>query len=167
MTPARQPLAAAQAARADAVIGIFQRLWPQCFSVYQRRCCPLAIGIDRALLAQLASVISSGRISETDVKLALSRYVGADGYLENCIGGRERVGLDGKPVGAAVSERDAVQARGRLAGRRKRKLERLAAQQKTGAAEQHICELKVGTEGGRAEAGLSATGTEIAATLVR
>ena len=43
MTAARQrPLTAAQAARADQVIAVFQRLWPQCFAVYERRRRPLS-----------------------------------------------------------------------------------------------------------------------------
>jgi sRNA-binding protein len=48
----------------------------------------------------------------------------------------EHARVDGRPAGV-VTERKAGSARGRIAKRRKQKLEHRAAQQKTGADEQH------------------------------
>src|SRR5262245_27137705 len=116
-----------QIARANAVIERLERLWPQAFSVYERRRKPLAIGIDRALLAACAPAIAKGMISAADIKAALARYVGADGYLFALARpGAERVDLAGKPVGA-VAAKDAERARKILAQRRERRAQRKAA----------------------------------------
>jgi ProP effector len=121
MTTARQPpLAAAQAARADQIIDALARLWPNCFAVYERRRRPLAIGIDQALFVQLELAIRSGHVTETDVRLALQRYVGANGYLDKCIAGAQRVGIDGKPAGV-VTEQQAARARNIVAKRAARR----------------------------------------------
>jgi sRNA-binding protein len=166
MTDVRQPpLTAAQAARADAVIFALTKLWPQCFSVYEPRRRPLMIGIDKVLMAQMEPAIKAGRISETDIRHALQRYVNASGYLRwRAIIGSPRIGLTGLAAGPVVTEAEARSARRRLAQRSKQKLERRAARaRENGAGKQHICELKVGAKGGcSAEGGLSATGMEAA-----
>ena len=90
---APQPPTAAQAARANAVISAFARLWPRCFFVYERRRRPLQIGIDKVLIDQLQPAIKAGRISETDLRLALCLYTRADGYLDHCsVCGNARIG---------------------------------------------------------------------------
>ncbi len=159
MTAVRPPhLTSAQAARADAVIAVLNRLWPKCFYVFERQRPPLMIGIDKVLLDQMAPAIQAGRISEYDIKLALRCYTGADGYLEHiAIINNVRIALDGSPIGF-VTEHQARRARWQITKRRKQKLER------TNAPDERNALMDVGTEGvGRAEGGLSATGMEISA----
>ena len=152
MTAARRPpFTPAQIVRADAVIAALARLWPQCFAVYERRRRPLAIGIDKVVIEQMAPAIKAGRISEADIKMALRCYVGATGYLRGrAIIGNPRIGLDGQAAGPAVTEADARSARRMLAQRSKKKLERNGARQKGGADEQPNEELFVDEKGAAA-----------------
>ena len=149
MTAARRvPLTAAQVHRADAVIAALSRVWPACFQVYEPRRRPLAIGIDKVVIEQMAPAIKAGRISEADIKMALRCYVGATGYLRGrAIIGNPRIGLDGQAAGPAVTEADARSARRMLAQRSKKKLERNGARQKGGADEQPNEELFVDEKG--------------------
>lgn len=118
---APQPLTAAQAARANQVIAAFARLFPRCFHVYERRRRPLMLGIDKVLIGQMEPAIKAGRISESDVKLALRLYTLADGYLDHCsVCGNVRIGLHGQPIGT-VTEEHARRARELLSRRRARR----------------------------------------------
>jgi sRNA-binding protein len=72
------------AARANAVIGALSELWPHTFVVCERRRKPLALGIDKALLAAAEPAISADAVTVKDIKAALRRYVSAEGYLRAC-----------------------------------------------------------------------------------
>jgi len=118
----KRRLTVEQTQRADAVIFAFAKLWPSCFQVFQRRRHPLMIGIAEALIAQMEPVIKAGRISESDIRLALVRYTGATSYLQCCsIVGDDRIDLGGQTVGA-VTKLQAKSARGRIAKRKARRV---------------------------------------------
>jgi ProP effector len=98
-------------------------LWPQCFSVYERRRRPLKIGINADLLGY--------GYSREAIGPALRFYVGAPGYLFALKAGADRVDLDGNVVGK-VTDDEAAHAKEQLAKRRER-LEARRQQQEAAA----------------------------------
>ena len=85
-----------RASRASAVIGALCQLWPRTFAFYERKRKPLALGIHTALLV-------AGTVTVKDIKRALARYTGANGYRRNIRAGAGRLNLWGKIVGVVTS----------------------------------------------------------------
>jgi hypothetical protein len=63
-------MAEGEVARADQVVMALARLWPRVFFVDEEKRRPLAIGIGKLLLDQMAPAIAVGRISAADITLA-------------------------------------------------------------------------------------------------
>ena len=59
------------AARSRVVIETLARLWPHCFSVFERNRRPLKLGIHIDLIEACASAIAAGAVSEIDLRNAL------------------------------------------------------------------------------------------------
>ena len=97
-------------------------MWPHTFVVCERRRKPLALGIDKALLAAAEPAISADAVTVKVLKAALRRYVSAEGYLRACRrAGTARIDLTADIAGT-VTEREANFARQMLAQRRRKKL---------------------------------------------
>jgi ProP effector len=92
-----------------ALITLLAERWPKCFSVYERRRRPLKIGIHRDVIAALGDAVTAIELSS-----ALGVYCANASYLRSMVPGTIRIDLDGNPAGA-VTEDEAVGARGRLA----------------------------------------------------
>jgi sRNA-binding protein len=101
--------------RLGEIIELLSKKWPNCFSVYEKRRRPLAIGIHKEVITSL-----DGVADETAIGSALAFYVGNSCYLGRIRADRERIGLDGKPAGVVTTEeeRNATQ---RLMARKRRK----------------------------------------------
>jgi sRNA-binding protein len=98
---------------------------------------PLALGIHAALLDALEPAIRAGTITAKDVKPALARHTGADGYLRNMRAGVGRIDLAGR-IMTTVTKDEAQHARQildqRRPERRAAKHQSLTAQKKTRCA---------------------------------
>ena len=92
-----------RASRASAVIGALCQLWPRTFAFYERKRKPLALGIHTALLVAVEPAIVAGTVTVKDIKRALARYTGANGYRRNIRAGAGRLNLWGKIVGVVTS----------------------------------------------------------------
>jgi sRNA-binding protein len=103
-------LTAVQIERADKVIEALHRLWPSCFKVGEAHRHPLMIGMYDTLKVRLEPMITKGRISETDLKIALRRYTTGVGYLKACRTGKWRIDLSGHRSGA-VTRKQAYHSR--------------------------------------------------------
>jgi ProP effector len=93
------------AARRDqvaAVIELLAKIWPACFSIYEKRRKPLKVGIRLDILAGL-----DGAITPKELKRALRWYVSNEFYRARVVVGAERVGLDGEPAGPVTPEQSA------------------------------------------------------------
>jgi sRNA-binding protein len=106
--------------RVQATLKIFQQRWPALFD--RSLVLPLEIGIDDCIGAVLA-----GTVSKSHLRDALKHWTSRDGYLLALTrSGAMRVSLAGQLV-ADVTEKEREHARGRLAGRyRRRQLQRQA-----------------------------------------
>ena len=87
--------------------------WPCCFFANPRHRKPLKIGIADDIMA--AGVLTTDELSRT-----LRIYTGHIRYLEACVAGASRIGLDGAPAGE-VSPAAAQHARSRAEAARKRR----------------------------------------------
>jgi ProP effector len=83
-------------------------LYPACFAVFQERRKPLKVGIREEVIAALA-----GAATAKEITLALRFYTANIWYLNACVEGAERIGLDGKASGQ-VSAEEADHAKQRL-----------------------------------------------------
>jgi ProP effector len=83
---------------AHEIIATLAKIWPRCFSVFERRRRPLAIGIRNAILA---SGITG--IDEAMLAIALGTYTSNSGYLASLQAGAPRIGLDGTAAGTVTA----------------------------------------------------------------
>jgi ProP effector len=95
-------MSSAELARIHQTIALLAQRWPKCFAVLDRRR-PLKVGIDRDIAA------AAPDIEPADLTNALRYYVSNIGYLNACVVGAPRVGLEGEVCGS-ISERDAQHA---------------------------------------------------------
>lgn len=78
--------------------------FPACFSVFEGRRKPLAIGIHLDILAALGDAVTADELG-----LVLRCYVANKVYRSHLIAGATRYGLNGQPAGI-VTEKEAVRA---------------------------------------------------------
>ena len=97
----------------DATIELLCARFPACFAMLQYRRRPLKIGIADDILA-------AGVLTNDELSLTLRVYTGHIRYLETCVAGVSRIGLDGEPAGEEVSPAAAAHARVRAEAARKR-----------------------------------------------
>jgi ProP effector len=84
--------------------------FPQCFlRLDSRSRPPLKIGIHLDIIAAMPELLAA------DVRNTLRLYTGDAKYLSGCTEGKDRIGLDGQPVGA-VTAAEAAHCRDSLAG---------------------------------------------------
>jgi ProP effector len=81
------------------LITLFAERWPRCFSVYEQRRRPLAVGIHAEIIASL-----EGIAGEAEIRRALSYYVRNPKYRKTLKVGSARIGLDGEPAGVVTEE---------------------------------------------------------------
>jgi ProP effector len=115
MLPDKDTKPPARDAAVDAAIRLLAETWPACFSVYERRRRPLALGIHHGILAAL-----DGAVTPQELRRALRFYVGNTYYLRMMIAGAARIDLDGCPAGT-VSAEEAATAAARLATHKRRR----------------------------------------------
>lgn len=96
----------------DTALPVLIERWPRCFFAHPRNRRPLKIGIADDILA-------AGVLTNDELSLTLRVYTGHIRYLETCIAGVSRIGLDGEPAGE-VSLAAAAHARVRAEVARKR-----------------------------------------------
>jgi sRNA-binding protein len=106
---------------AGATIARLAERFPACFSIYEARCRPLAIGIHQHIRLALA-----GEISPAELSLALRRYTGSVGYLRGMRRCAPRIDIDGQTAGVVTAE-EAQHAKDRLAAMKQKRVERLSA----------------------------------------
>src|SRR3954452_5814383 len=97
----------------DKALHVLIERWPCCFFAHPRNRRPLKIGIADDILA-------AGVFTKDDLTLTLRVYTGHVRYLEACVAGVSRIGLDGKPAGD-VNAGAAAHARIRAEAARKRR----------------------------------------------
>jgi sRNA-binding protein len=86
---------------AEKLIADFAARWPYCFSVYEKRRRPLAIGIHEQIISAL-----DGVASRREIKLALAFYTRNLKYLAALKAGVARIGLDGQPTGVVTAKEE-------------------------------------------------------------
>ena len=97
----------------DTALPVLIERWPRCFFAHPRNRRPLKIGIADDILA-------AGVLTNDELSLTLRVYTGHIRYLETCVAGVSRIGLDGEPAGEEVSPAAAAHARVRAEAARKR-----------------------------------------------
>jgi sRNA-binding protein len=90
--------------------------WPACFSVYERRRRPLALGIHHHILAVL-----DGALTPQELRRALRYYVGNTWYLRAIVAGAAGIGLDGCSASTVSVEEAAAGAVRPASYKRKRR----------------------------------------------
>lgn len=89
------------------VLNLLAAKWPKCFHLYEMRRQPLAIGIDRDIMAAL-----DGAVSPAELYNALRCYTGGNKvYRNRLIVGAVRIGLDGQPAGVVTEKQAAFAAK--------------------------------------------------------
>ena len=84
--------------QAHDIIAALSEFFPAAFTVYERRRPPLKVGIREDIAASLA-----GAITLAELRLALSHYCHALGYLLACKEGAPRIGLNGQVAGVVTA----------------------------------------------------------------
>jgi sRNA-binding protein len=105
---------------AHEVIGLLAERFPQTFFIFEQRRRPLALRIDHDI-----NIALNGALSKAELSAGLRHYCGNSGYLQACVAGAARIGLNGEPAGV-VTEGEAEHARAILIGRRKKTALRIA-----------------------------------------
>jgi len=119
IAPPKQALAGrGPPARREAIaaaIALLAKLYPKCFSVYERKRKPLRVGIHANLLAAL-----DGALTPAGLHAALRFYVGNPAYLRAMLCGAWRIDLDGQVAGVVTldEEAHAKAALGRIKAKR-------------------------------------------------
>ena len=124
------------------LVSELSELWPQCFSVYERRRKPLKVGVRDDLVAYGYDVRVIGA--------ALRYYTASSGYLYTLKPGAMRVDLDGKPAGV-VGDNEAAFAKEQLVKRRERQ-EARRQQQQAGAKAAAFASLRAAAAARKARA---------------
>jgi sRNA-binding protein len=71
-----------------------------------RRASSSRAGNDPSRFGITADIIRATEIAPANLEAALKQYVGETKYLERLRAGKDRVGLDGKPVGKVTEEHE-------------------------------------------------------------
>jgi ProP effector len=81
------------------ILELLAERFPACFSVYENRRRPLAVGIHAEILVAL-----DGALAAADLGLALRVYTSNAVYRSKLRAGAVRIGLDGEPAGVVTPE---------------------------------------------------------------
>jgi ProP effector len=76
------------------VIEALAERWPRCFALLEQHRRPLKNGIRADILAA-----GHGVVTADEIKFALRHYCGSVTYLQACVGGADRINLDGEVAG--------------------------------------------------------------------
>jgi ProP effector len=107
--------------QAHDIIAALSEFFPAAFTVYERRRPPLKVGIREDIAASLA-----GAITLAELRLALSHYCHALGYLLACKEGAPRIGLNGQVAGVVTAD-EAAHAQALVADLRCKRTARVAS----------------------------------------
>jgi ProP effector len=82
----------------EATLRVLVERWPKCFAVDEKQRRPLKIGIGEEI---------AGILTDIDVSVALALYTRSPSYIEACVAGAVRIGLDGEPAGTVTAQQAA------------------------------------------------------------
>jgi ProP effector len=96
----------------EALVLAFQKLWPQCFAIYEMRRRPLKLGIHIDLICS-----SLHDFDNDQIKIGLRFYVSNSEYLKKVKVGADRIDLNGETAGRVTLD-EQHHAKGQLEWRR-------------------------------------------------